>query len=331
MRKSLFLVLIIVLLSSCAKKETDSQRFLVKANEELRLKNHPEAIRLYGEAIRLNPDYTEAYHNRGVAYFETNKHFEAIQDFNEALRIDPDYRDSYFARLNAYLAAGYYERGLADSRKLREWYPDSGLVWSLEGTFLIALHRYEEAIPVLDTAIDKEPYYADRINRGMAHFNLYDYATAKTDLRAAIKQNPAEASAWMNLGLACAETGNYDSALLCLGKARALEPGNSYLDNNEGYVLLMQDKAEEALQLINASIAKDPENPWALRNKAIYYYQQGDLSSAMRLLQQVEEKEPGIMHVNYYLGEVYRAMADAATAEQYFARAREKGDPMAIL
>lgn len=329
MRNTLILLFLLALLAACNKKETDSQRFLVKANEELKLKNHPEAIRLYGEAIRLTPDYKEAYHNRGVAYYEINKHFEAVQDFNEALRIDPDFKDPYFARLNAYLAGGYYERGLSDSRKLKEDYRDSALVWSLEGSFLIALHRYQEAVDVLNTAIRLEPYYYDYVNRGMAQYNRYHYAEAKQDLRTALAENPAEGSAWQNLSLCYAETGDYDSAMLCLGKARALETEGTYLDNNEGYILLRQGRNEEALKRINASIARDPKNPWALRNKAIYYYQQGDLSSALRLLQQVEEIEPGLMHVNYYLGAIHRAMADAATAETYFSQARSAGDPLA--
>lgn len=330
MRITLIALTLLSLLAACAKQQTDSQRFLIKANEQLRLKEYDEAIRLYGEAIGRKADYTEAFNNRGIAWYEQGKYFEAIQDFSQSLRIDTGFHDAYFNRINAYLDGGYYERGLADCQKLKRYYPDSALVWSMEGMFLNALHRYPETVPVLDKAITLQPYYSDYINRGLAWYNQYRYEEAERDFAQALELNPAEASVWNNLGLIKLEQGSYDSALQLIEKAIAIEGSQDYYLNNKGLCLLKMGQGDEALRLINEAIAKNPANYWALRNKGIYYYDNGDPANALRLLQQVQEKEPTVMHLDYYLGLAHRALGDATQAEAAFAEAGAKGDPLAV-
>jgi len=48
---------------------------------------YDEAIEEYNEAIRLNPEYAEAYNNRGLAYKEQGKKAEAIADFEKFITL----------------------------------------------------------------------------------------------------------------------------------------------------------------------------------------------------------------------------------------------------
>jgi len=41
------------------------------------------------EAIRMNPNEMEAYHNRGFLYEKTGDYDKTIADFEAALRFDP--------------------------------------------------------------------------------------------------------------------------------------------------------------------------------------------------------------------------------------------------
>ena len=52
------------------------------------------AIANYGEAIRLKPDFVEAYNNLGVIYFNQGQIPKALDAFSGALRIDPDNADA---------------------------------------------------------------------------------------------------------------------------------------------------------------------------------------------------------------------------------------------
>jgi tetratricopeptide (TPR) repeat protein len=56
--------------------------------------------------------------------------------------------------------------------------------------------------------------------------------------------------------------------------------------------LLFLDKPEEGLDLINQSIQMDPKNPFALRNKGIYYVMKGDKISALQYLDELYKSYP---------------------------------------
>ena len=63
-----------------------------------------EAIDELNEAIRLNPQFAEAYYNRGIAYYDLGQHERAIEDFDEAVRLNPQDAEAYYNRGNAYRA-----------------------------------------------------------------------------------------------------------------------------------------------------------------------------------------------------------------------------------
>ena len=105
-------------------------------------------IAFYTEAIRLKPDYSAAFFNRGVARREQGDLDGALADSTEAIRLKPDDTD------------GYYNRG-----SIRHYQRD------LDG----ALADLTEAIRLKPN--DSDAYY----NRGNAHRENGDYAAAILD------------------------------------------------------------------------------------------------------------------------------------------------------
>jgi tetratricopeptide (TPR) repeat protein len=69
-------------------------------------KQLPTAIADFTEAIRLDPNYTEAYQSRACAYADANEYEKAIADQTEAIRLGPVTPDLYFNRSIFYKAAG---------------------------------------------------------------------------------------------------------------------------------------------------------------------------------------------------------------------------------
>jgi tetratricopeptide (TPR) repeat protein len=51
---------------------------------------YDRAIQDFTAAIRLKPDYPNAFNNRGSAYVEEEHLDRAIQDFDEAVRLQPN-------------------------------------------------------------------------------------------------------------------------------------------------------------------------------------------------------------------------------------------------
>ena len=58
------------------------------------------AIVDFNEAIRLNPEYADAFYNRGNAYAEQREYDRAIASYDEAIRLNPKDAD-FFGSLGA--------------------------------------------------------------------------------------------------------------------------------------------------------------------------------------------------------------------------------------
>jgi len=89
-----------------------------------------EQIRCYNEALRLNPQFAEAYNNRGVARSDQGDLDGAIADYNEALRLNPQDADAYNNRGNAREAKGDLDGAIADYEAALRIKPDDVLVKS---------------------------------------------------------------------------------------------------------------------------------------------------------------------------------------------------------
>ena len=61
-----------------------------------------KAIKNYTEAIRLGPNFADAYYNRGNAYRRRGENDKAISDYTEAIRLDPNFANAYYNRGSAY-------------------------------------------------------------------------------------------------------------------------------------------------------------------------------------------------------------------------------------
>ena len=65
---------------------------------KVRLKEFQEAIKDFDEAIDLDPKYLYSYVNRGIANAKLGEHKEAVKDFDKAVALKPDDAEFYFNR-----------------------------------------------------------------------------------------------------------------------------------------------------------------------------------------------------------------------------------------
>ena len=120
MRKIIIPVfLVLTFLSSPAMGDTILDWFN-KANELSDGKKYTDplkAIEYLNNAIKLQPDYAQAYYNRGNAYYGLGLYQRAIKDYNETIRLKPKDVDAYYNRGNAYFNRGNNKLGCRDAQK----------------------------------------------------------------------------------------------------------------------------------------------------------------------------------------------------------------------
>ena len=95
-------------------RSISAETYFTWGNTKYYLGDYKGAIADYDTAIRLNPDDTDAYNNRGIAKDNLGQHFAAIADFDTAIRLNPDYAEAYYNRGNAKGKLGQHLAAIAD-------------------------------------------------------------------------------------------------------------------------------------------------------------------------------------------------------------------------
>ena len=155
---------------SLRKQMNDADRdFLAnqKNKEGLRLyysQNYEDAIKFYKEAIELNPNYYEAYSNRGVVYAQLKQYELAIHDFNKSIDINPYNAITYLNRGATYALLDKNERAIQDYDKAIELNPNFLEAHYNRGLAYHNFGQYYRAIQDYDKAIQLNPYFANAYN-----------------------------------------------------------------------------------------------------------------------------------------------------------------------
>ena len=87
----------------------------------------PEAIHHYSEAVKIRPDFADAYNNFGTALGRLGKFDKAVECFSIALRLKPDYpKDGVHANMGIALGnSGDLEGAVAQFKEALRINPDS--------------------------------------------------------------------------------------------------------------------------------------------------------------------------------------------------------------
>ena len=79
------------------------------------------AIERYSEAIKLNPDFVEAYFDRAHVYFWIDDFDKAIKDFTRVLEFNPDHAYTHVQRGKVYSEKGCSDRAIDDFNRAIEF------------------------------------------------------------------------------------------------------------------------------------------------------------------------------------------------------------------
>jgi len=158
-------------LNNAIKLQPDSSEAYVNRGVAYgNLGQHQRAIEDYNKAIRLKPDSAAAYYNRGIAYADLGQHQRAIEDDNQAIRLKPDYADAYVNRGVDYVRLGQHQRAIEDYSKAIRLKPDSAKAYYNRGNAYVRLGQHQRAIEDFNEAIRLKPDSVDAYNsRGIAY------------------------------------------------------------------------------------------------------------------------------------------------------------------
>ncbi len=133
-------------------KELTAVQWFEKGYEYQGTGNYNAAIDAYNKAITLNPQFTNAYKNRGSAYNATGDYYRAIKEFDRAIELDPDSAETYYNRGTACDNLGNYPQAVRDFNKAIELNPNLVFAYFNRAIAYHNLKNFKQAVSDYKTA-----------------------------------------------------------------------------------------------------------------------------------------------------------------------------------
>jgi tetratricopeptide (TPR) repeat protein/S1-C subfamily serine protease len=285
------------------------------------------AIDDYNLAIKINPNFANAYYNRGIVRDELGDKQGAIDDYNLAIKINPKYAEAYAGRgivrndlgdkqgaiddytlaikINPNLAQAYNNRGivrneLGDKQGAIDDYtlaikinPNLAQAYNNRGIVRNELGDKQGAIDDYNQAIKFNPNYAQAYyNRGNVRYDLGDKQGAIDDYTLAIKINPNLALAYYNRGVVRNDLGDKPGAIDDYTLAIKINPNYAQAYYNRGIVRNELGDKPGAIDDYTLAIKINPNLAQAYYNRGKVRYQLGDKQGAINDFNQVIRINP---------------------------------------
>lgn len=146
---------------------------------------------------------------------------EAVQAFTKAIEILPKYSDAWGQRGLAYFRLGQTEAAIYDYNQSTTHNPSNATTWSNLGSLYFQNQRYQEAKYTYEQAIKYNPNHIDALaNYASTLGTLGDFNGAITYFKKAVALNPNEASYYNYLGITYQNLGNQQQANYYLQMAK---------------------------------------------------------------------------------------------------------------
>jgi len=289
-------------------------------------KDYDRAIADFTQAIKLDPNDKLAYKNRGNAYFDKQDYDSAFADYNQAIRIDPNYPNVYNNRGNVYRKKGDYDRALADYNQAIKLDPNFLIAYLNRGSVYYDKGDDDRAIADFTQVIKLDPNYAVAYkNRGNAYHFKNEYDSAIADYNQAIKLDPNDASAYFSRGNAYYDKKQYDRAIADYNQAIKLDPNYSLAYFRRGDSYDEKEDYNRAIADFTQAIKLNPNFLTAFFYRGLVYRKKGDYDRAIADFTQAIKMDPNYAAAYYYRGLVWEIKGDKKKADLDFDKAKQLG------
>lgn len=272
----------------------------------------------YDEALRINPDFTQAYINRGILYLNLGKKDPyqnreklnklALNDFNTALAIDPRDLQAHQARLSLYRETGDSKGILQAITDLVAVTPERPELFYERARIRLNDNDIENAMNDLTDALRLRGNYLDaRLLRANLYLALRMPDDAFADFNLACKSSSTSAEPYLARGLANIALGKPAEALRDFDSAVSIDPKNpkAWVNRGSAYFRMQPKQLDKAIADFTQAITLDGRYFDAYQNRGSAYAAAGNYQAAVEDYQYAQRLEPSNQDVLARLDNCY--------------------------
>jgi len=235
MKHIIIFILTIVVFSSC-QNDTDKKEatnFFFRGNLKLKEKEYFDAIKWFGEAIKKNNNFSDAYYNRGLAYQALEKNDEALTDFTRAYELDSHFAPALFKKVEILQSMEKVDLALNEANLLVKSFPDSAANFRLQGDIFFQKKELNSSMASYEIALKLDSNLVEAlINKGVVLQEMNELDLAESVFKKALTKNKYKDLIYNNLGYLEIQRRQWKMAHLWVTKALNISPENElYLKN----------------------------------------------------------------------------------------------------
>ncbi|WP_229310975.1 tetratricopeptide repeat protein [Larkinella soli] len=207
---------------------TSSEESLEQGRGLMRQGKFREAIQSLNAAVEADAGNFEAFNSRGVAYFELKEYPNALLDYEQALKLNPEFYKPYYNRAKLKTAKGDTEGALKDFAEAIRRAPDTSDIYLDRGQLFATSGNLVSALSDFDKAIRLNPKNALALfNRGNIRFQQEEYEQALTDFTQTVRLDPRFGKAFNAMGVTQIMMDRREDGCLSLKQALKLGYGEA--------------------------------------------------------------------------------------------------------
>jgi tetratricopeptide (TPR) repeat protein len=256
-----------------------------------------KAISELQAVVNAAPDNFVARFNLGRAHIARGEWEEARQQFTEAIRERPDYIPARLAQAQLQVMQRQYEAALESVNAVLRLDKKNGPAHMIEASAYVGLKKYAEARQLIVAMQEANPNAADvTFSLGMVDLHEGKYKEAEETFRKAYQQNVKDPRGLVGLVEALARQNKFDEAIQVLQQELAKDPKNNDLRIALGNVAVRAGNFDMGLAQFQKVLDTLDKNSKARGQVYLRigetYRRKGDLNAAVAALYKAKEALP---------------------------------------
>ena len=218
-------------------------------------------------AISINPSYFDAAYHLANVYQKVSQHENAVEFYEKAISIEPNLAEVHFNYGNALKDLGDFDRAIQTYKKVISMQPNLAETHNNLGVIYKEIGNIKLAVSSYKNAIKIKPDFIEAHNNlGILYKESFHFLKAKDSFKKVIELKPDYAETHNNLGLVYMNLGQFVDAHNCYKNALKFKPDYAYSYNNLGTVLGVLGKTKAAVESYEKAIALNPDYADAYNN-----------------------------------------------------------------